>query len=251
MNASTTQLHEQQNLLLAHILSAQVNAPTRGLAAYRANAHASAERALSATYPVLSQLMGNDNFAYLARDFWHRHPPLQGDLAQWGATLPLFLADSVQLADTPYLADVARLEWALHTCAGAADKAQDLASFACLTQLEPDQIYLSLSPGARVLQSPYPAVSMTLAHMNLGTLQDAATLLSAGGGQAGLVWRQGFAPRLRVLPVTELSFTQALCAGHSLGTALDLTTADFDFTAWLPEQVQSGFILGAALRTEI
>ena len=37
-------------------------------------------------------------------------PPLQGDVATWGVGLPDFIAAGQQLADEPYLADVARLE---------------------------------------------------------------------------------------------------------------------------------------------
>ena len=77
-----------------HLLSQlEVHSPqtTRGLAAYRANGHALAERSLLAAYPVVAALIGGDNFALLARDLWHHHPPPCGDLAQWGDALPGFL----------------------------------------------------------------------------------------------------------------------------------------------------------------
>ena len=129
------QLIQQQNGLLAAIFTAQADPPSRGLAAYRTNAHANAQRALQAAYPVTEQLVSPENFAPLAHDFWHQHPPQRGDLAHWGHQLAAFLAASPQLADTPYLADVAQIEWALHTCAGAADCSQDTASFAVAEEL--------------------------------------------------------------------------------------------------------------------
>jgi hypothetical protein len=247
MAAAHALLADQQNSLLAHIFAARADAPTRGLAAYRANAHASAERALLAAYPVVAQLVGLESFAHLARDFWHQQPPQRGDLAQWGDTLPAFLASAAQLTDTPYLADVAHIEWALHTCAQAADAVQDAASFTLLTQHDPNMLTLQLAPGAQVLPSPYPAAAITLAHLGAGTLGDAAALMRTGVAQTALVWRHGFAPRVRVLHEAEQAFTTALCQGCNLSQALNAAPMDFDFSTWLAEQVQSGLVLGAAL----
>lgn len=248
MSVPQVSLAEQQNQLLASIFAAgagtAANPSSRGLAAYRANAHASAQRALQAVYPVLEQLIGADNFSYLARDFWHQCPPQRGDLAQWGEDLAAFVAASQQLASTPYLADVARTEWALHACALAGDATQDIASFTLLTQHDPQALALRMAPGACVLRSAYPAAAITLAHQGVGSLDDAASLLRAGTAQAALVWRQGFAPRLRVLHEAELAFTAATCEGRALSTALDAAPANFDFSTWLATQVRDGLLLG-------
>jgi len=120
----------------------------RGLAAYRTNANALAERALQAAFPVVAELIGFESFALMARQFWHRHPPERGDLAWWGAALPDFLAHDPQLADVPYLADVARVEWALHRIASAADAPVQPASFELLNQQDPDTVTLQLPPTA-------------------------------------------------------------------------------------------------------
>jgi Putative DNA-binding domain len=237
-------LAQQQNALLDSIFAANSSAPSRGLAAYRANAHASAQRALQAAYPVTAQLMGEDNFCYLARDFWHQHPPQRGDLAQWGGDLPAFLAASEQLADTPYLADVAHIEWALHRCAGAHDRAQDAASFAALALHAPEVLSFLIAPGAVVLSSAYPAGAVVLAHQGQGKMEQAAALWHAGISQTALVWRQGFVPRLSVLDNAEIAFTSAVCAGDTLACALDLAHVNFDFSAWLTAQVQCGLLLG-------
>jgi Putative DNA-binding domain len=237
-------LAQQQNALLDSIFAARYDLPSRGLAAYRANAHASAERTLQSAYPVIAQLMGEENFHYLARDFWQHNPPQRGDLAQWGSHLAAFLAASDQLADTPYLADVAHIEWALHGCAGAADRAQDTASFAALAQHAPETLSFLIAPGAAVLPSPYPAAAVVLAHQGQGSMEQAAALWHAEVAQTALVWRQGFAPRLRLLPDAEVAFTSGVCKGQNLAKALDLAHSDFDFSAWLTAQVQSGFLLG-------
>ncbi len=241
------QLVQQQNGLLAAIFTVQADLPSRGLAAYRTNAHASAQRALQAAYPVIEQLVGPDNFALLARDFGHQHPPQRGDLAHWGHQLAAFLATSSQLVDTPYLADVAHIEWALHTCAGAADRAQDSASFAALAQHAPENLSFTIAPGVHVLASAYPAAAIVLAHQGQGTLGDAAALLGAGAAQTALVWRAGFAPRVRALAQSEQAFTQAVCSGLCLAHALDCADTAFDFSAWLTAAVQSGLVMGVVV----
>jgi hypothetical protein len=94
-----------------------------GLRAYRANAQAIAQRALVAAYPVLAQLLGEEAMAALARDLWLAHPPARGDLAWFGAELPGWLAGIDDFADMPWLADVARLEWAVHAASGGGFRA--------------------------------------------------------------------------------------------------------------------------------
>jgi Putative DNA-binding domain len=242
--ALSASLAQQQNALLGSIFAARSPAPSRGLAAYRANAHASAERALQSAYPVIAQLVGEESFHSLARDFWQHHLPRSGDLAQWGSELPAFLAASEQLADTPYLSDVAQIEWALHCCAGAADGAQDTSSFAALAQHAPETLSFLIAPGTEVLPSIYVAAAVVLAHQGQGSMAQAAALWHAGVAQTALVWRQGFAPRLRLLPAVEIAFTTAVCTGQNLAKALDLAHQDFDFSAWLTAQVQSGLVLG-------
>ena len=151
---------------------------SRGLMAYQANGHALAERSLLAAYPVIAQLIGTDSFNALARDLWHSHPPRWGDLAQWGDALPAFLADNEQLTEVPYLADVARVEWALHRAAGAPDADSDLPSFARLSTEDPEGLTLRLAPGTALITSAWPVVSLVTAHTTGGpTLAEAGQRL--------------------------------------------------------------------------
>lgn len=236
---------------LLDLLDARHPQTARGLAAYRANGHALAERALSAAYPVVAALIGRDNFAPLARDLWQRHPPQCGDLAQWGDTLPRFLDTNAQLADVPYLSDVARAEWALHRAAGAADAAPDLASFARLAQEDPQGLALTLAPGSAVIASPHPVASLVSAH-RLGepSLAVAALRLREGLGEHALVWRQGLRPRIAPIAPAAAALVLALLAGADLPQALDAACAHatpaeaFDFTAWLNAAVTDGLVTG-------
>ena len=231
-------------------LDAMLRAPwQRGLAAYRTNARALAGRALQSAFPVVAALMG-DGFALMACEFWRCHPPERGDLAWWGGALPDFLAHDTQLADVPYLADVARVEWALHRSASAPDAGQDFASFALLGQHPPDAVTLLLAPGTALCQSRWPVVSLIAAHLQHEPAMDTvAARVQARLGETALVWRHGLRPRVAACTGAEAALVQALLAGHSVLAALDAALAaqeGFDFSAWVNAAAAQGQVLGAA-----
>ena len=219
----------------------------RGLHAYRSNGHAQAERSLLATYPVLAQLLGDESFPLLARDFWHSHPPMLGDLAQWGDALAAFLAANAQLQDEPYLADVARVEWALHRCASAPDIPPDPASFALLAGTAPEALTLLLASGTAVVASSHPVASIVGAHLGPDpTLEEAGRRLRAGIAESACVWRHGLRPRVARCEASASTLLQALLGGASLAQALDQSPG-FAFDQWLPQAVRDGLVLGARL----
>lgn len=221
----------------------------RGLMAYQANGHALAERSLPAAYPVIAELIGSENCAPLARELWHRHPPARGDLAHWGDALPAFLQDHPQLADLPYLTDVARVEWALHQAAGAPDADTDLASFARLTSEDPQGLTLALAPGTAVFTSPWPVASLITAHRDgQPSLAEVGERLQAGVGEAAVVWRQGLRPCVAGCSLAVAALLGALLQGQPLPDALNATAGDdaFDLSTWLAEAVQHGLVIGVA-----
>jgi hypothetical protein len=254
---------QQQGLLTALFASHAVNAidlvalradtaGARGLKAYQSNGHALAQRALVAAYPVVSQLLGDDSFGDLARALWHAHPPACGDIACWGGGLPDFVRDNLQLADEPYLADVARVEWSLHRCATAADAVLRPETLALLGTEEPDALYLQLALGVSMVRSDWPVASIVLAHQpDSGiSLAEAGRQLREGVAQDVLVWRQGLRPRLRQTVTGEADFVNQLCQGSAFGHALDAAPG-LDIQRWLTDAVQSGLLLAMAVAPAI
>ena len=251
-------LLQQQTALLDALFAspqhpaAQTAAPTdrlpftggRGLRAYQANATALAQRTLRAAFVVLEQLMGAEDFSRMAVDFWHKHPPKHGDLAQWGDALPVFLHGNPQLADEPYLADVASVEWAIHQAAMAVDPVADMSSFARLAGHHAADQKLRLASGCCVVASRFPVASIVAAHLHESpALERAGELLRAGVAENALVWRQGMRSKIRPCGTAEAILIQALANGQTLGAAL--AAADgLDFGVWLPQAVQEGLVLG-------
>lgn len=224
--------------------------PLRGLQTYQANAAASAQRSLQNAYPVIAQLIGDDAFAHLARDFWAQQPPTYGDLAQWGGDLSGFVARIPALQSDPYLCDVAMAEWALHTAATAADRAADLTTFTLLTTQDPAALTLQLAPGTALVHSPYPIASMLTAHLYASpSLEEVGHKLRQNTAETALVWRQGLRPMLALCTAAEAAFMGQLLAGASLLAALEsdelaACATPFDLQLWLPQAVQKGLLLG-------
>ncbi len=219
----------------------------RGWQVYHANAAVLAERALNAAFPVLAQWLGTENFTPLSQLFWRAHPPQRGDLAQWGAALPLWMANQPQLTDQPFLADLARVEWALHQLASAADAVVDATSFQRLLTDEPDTLTLQLAPGVTCVESAWPVVTLWQAHdpQTAVTLADASQQLQQQQAETALVWRQGFKPQLRAAMAGECAWIVDLLAGRPLGPALT-RHPNLDFDAWLPLAVSTGLLLGVS-----
>ena len=127
------------------------------LRVYRHHVFESLASALAATFPTVQALVGADFFRGLARAFVGQSLPDQPVLAEYGAGFPAFVAGHDAARDLPYLADVARLDWALnlafHAPAGGRLAAADLAA---LPADRLPSLRLCLAPGTALVSSPYP-----------------------------------------------------------------------------------------------
>jgi hypothetical protein len=243
-------LAEQQNALLQALWQPDLDAPypRRGLLAYRSNGLELARRALAGAYPVVAQLLGEENFTALAHGLWAAHPPRRGDVAQWGAELAQHIDALPDLsAQEPFLADVARVEWLLHVAAFAADTQPDMASLQLLVQRDPADVTLVLSPATACLPSAHPVASIVNAHL-LGDppLEEAGRRLRAGRPETALVWREGFKPRLREAWPGEAGLIAALQEKRSLADSLQ-AAPELDFNQWLAPAVHNGLVVAAAV----
>jgi hypothetical protein len=219
----------------------------RVLGAYRGNAGALAERTLAAAFPTLAALVGEEGFAALARDFWHQQAPLRGDLGEWGAALPEFIAASAQLASEPYLADCARLDWHVHQALRAADAPQTPLDLDLLAAREPARIVLQLAAGAALFESAWPVVTIWHAHHQDADTPErfaaARAALAEHRGECAFVCRQGYAARVHRLDLADAAFTAALLAHRPLADALDAAGTSFAFDRWLARALGAGWLV--------
>ena len=214
---------------------------------------------LADVYLVVAVLAGDrEALAALARRLWHEAPPLHGDLALWGDGLPALIAAEVPLADWPWLADLARLDWALHRAAQAADgwlaQADLPPGLSALAEPEAVHHQLLLQPGLAVLRSSWPVVALWQAHPCADTVdaaldapasrvQAVEAALAWGTGECAAVGRRGWHADVQRLSAAEAGFMLAVLDGQTLGDALEAAGEGFDFASWLQRALQSGWII--------
>ncbi len=235
------------------ILSQQENNgfEKRGLEIYQRNLLASAERALQITFATVLQLIGEDLFNHATKILLQQSPPAQGDWALWGDEFPALLRAMQQLADYPYVADCAELDWARHKLERAKDGDTDMASMQLLADLDPDDIEMVLSENLKFFSSQFPLVDIFLGHVEPKQneniwLKQAKIKLENSQGQKVLLYRPQFKVQVRALNDDEYYFLSLLKERISLGQIFDLMISeghpDFSFEQWLPMAIQQNLI---------
>lgn len=263
MHTSATAIEaRRQQALVAALLGAPLDdgagvrergeRQARGLSAYRANAGALAERALAAACPTVAALIGDEDFAMLARALWRESPPRRGDVAQWGAALPAFIEAQRDLDPWPWLADVARLDLALRDCESAADVELDRGSLALLAERDPADLQLHLKPTVQVVASAWPVASILAAHRRDGgpDLDTLRSTLDDPRPQQAVVARTHWRAEVTVVDAPTCAWMAALRAGVSLAEAIDAAeqAGPFDLNAWLVQALQRDWLAGASAR---
>jgi len=188
------------------------------LSIYRHHVFTSLAAALGATYPVVTRLVDRRFFAWAADRYVRAYPPAGPCLAEYGADFPAFLAQFPACAHLPWLADVARLEWAMNVALHAPDAAA----------LEPDalralhprtlaRVTLRFQPSVVLLESPWPIDAIWRANQ-----PDADGVVDLGAGEARLELRRlDDDVVFRALPPGTFAFRAALAAGRALEDAVE------------------------------
>ena len=206
------------------------------LSIYRRNISGALLAALESVYPVCRQVLGEGNFAALAREFAWRHPSRGPDLNCYGEALPEFLGMSLHsrpaLAELVYLPDLARLEWLWHRVHFSADDATfDFAGFAAASGHHPERIRFRLSHSLGLLSSPYPVLEIWRRHRGGSDTRSVAALSAP---QHLCIWRQGLEPRAAAIDADCLRLLRQCEAGLGL--------AELANTERLPELIAQGWI---------
>lgn len=215
-------LREPGRLPPSQIARPQGHAPVRRFNVYRNNVYSGLIGVIEARFPAVQRLVGDEFFKAMARVFVDEAPPTSPVLLEYGRAFPEFVTCFAPLADEPYLADVARLEWRLHEARNAADGvvlgAEGLAAF----EDEAEHLQLRLAPTVSLVVSAYPVFSLWRASISEAKAGEA---LSVSGAESVLVTRPDLTPEAIRLPAGGAEFIAALLAGDPLGFAAAAATA--------------------------
>ena len=217
---------------LPAFLAGEPGSVAERLAIYRRAIFANYRNALAATYPVVLQLLGVQPFRAAVDAFVRTQPSVCGDLNVYGDAFPAFLADFEHAGRLPYLADVARLEWAIDEAHRAADAEGTperlLASLAAVPANRLPETTLRLAPSCRLLASGYPILAIWKANQP-GDTGD-ATVPPDASACALLVRRDAGGIGIERLAPGDYAWLAAFAAGATFAAAIDAASrADAEF----------------------
>ena len=183
----------------------------RALIIHRNTSHKAAQDALAANYPVIVQLVGSEAFSACAAAFVEHHPASEPRLCVYGAGFSAFLGSYAAFAELGWLAEVARLEWAVVEALFAADA--DSFDGQRLDLERP----LALCAASRSLRLAMPAASIWLAHQPGGDTDALETL--AWTAEVALVTRPAGTVIVTIIDAIAADFLDDCNAGAPLGEA--------------------------------
>lgn len=209
----------------------------RRFAVYRNNVAVSLTEALISGFPACYSVLGDEMFRGMAGAFLRDCPPVSPVMARFGAALPDFLGTAPQLVKMRWIADLARLEYALRDSYHAADcvglSAGDLAG------VPPEALgtmTFALAPSARLVRSDWPVFSIRRRALDPSAPQ------AQPGREDVLILRAEYDPMPHLLSPGDADFVAALGAGQTLEAAAEAgqtETPDHDPTPILTLLMQS------------
>ena len=219
-------------------------APDARLGIYRNIVFSNLTATLATDYPAIKALVGEAFFESTAARYIRDEPSRSGNLQDYGARFPEFLACLPEAASLPYLADVARLEWARQESLLAADAMQlDPARLMDIPDDKQHALQLQLHPSLRLVDSVHPILDIWLFCQN----PDGKRLNLDGNGQCVMLWRsdsqiamRAIDPALRIL-LHSMQTGASLAAAHYAATAAD---EDFDLNTALQSLFADALITG-------
>jgi hypothetical protein len=197
------------------------------IAVYRNTIRANYRQALRATYPVVCALTAAPFFHAAVDAFAVAHPSRGGDLNVYGAEFGDFLDTYPHARDLPYLAGVARLEWAIDEAQRAADPSaapdELLVALAAIPLEGVAQQRFALDASCRLLDSTYPVLRIWQVHQP--DFAGEPDVDFDAPQESLLVRRDAGAVAIERIDAGEFAWLLALLRGETLGTALDAALA--------------------------
>lgn len=189
--------------------------PYRRMRIYQNNTRASLTNTLMTVFPVTVRMVDERFFRYAANEFIRKNPPTEPRLVRYGSEFPAFLRTFDGLEELPFIAETARLEWAI---AEALDEASlPPVPIAALNGSDGSHTpEIILQPSFRQVISHWPVLAIWSAHQDGG----APTRGWHRKPERIGLWRAGDNVRFTRMSSAEFSFRYSLSMGLGLDKAV-------------------------------
>ena len=215
------------------------------LAVYRGTVLSTLLNALRLSYPAVRLVLGADYFDAVAGDFIRSAPPRSAYLNDYGEKFAAFVAGLPTTATLSYLADLARLEWAVNRALHAPQVAT--MDPARLQALEPDaaaSLCFRARPDITVLALCCPAERIWQAVLERDEIAMRSIQLSSGVGWVMVERDAERALQIRRMSDAVGSMSGRLFAGVPLHAALNVTDESGQEPALLHAALADHFACG-------
>lgn len=243
-SAFASALRDPEHRVPAGIAKSAQALSTKRFNVYRNNIAVSLTEVLAASFPVVRQLVGEEFFMGMAHAYAGAHPPKSPVMLAYGGDFAGYIAAFEPARSLPFLADVARVEWAWNTAYHAADCAP--VAIPALQAVPPEvlgRVRLRLHPSLQILSSDWPAMSIWHCHQ---TGEDPASAMQQlePRPECAIVVRPAYEVDVRLIPAAAWVFYVALHDGATLAEATEeLAEADqADVAAMLQLLFTSGSV---------
>lgn len=197
--------------------------PGRQLAVYVHAYPARLKETLASDYPALHSSIGDEDFDRLAQAYLEAHPSHSASLRDFGTRLAAFIADEPAYRRLPWLAELARFEWALGQAFDAPD--DPVATVGDITTIAPPDwpdMAVVIHASVQRLDLRWNTAGMWA---SLTAEQPTSVTATESVAVPWLVWREQLTTRFRSLEPDECAAFDCLRDGGSFGEVCERLTA--------------------------
>jgi hypothetical protein len=196
---------KQGNVLLTKNIDSSAISAQGLMGIYQNSAIANITNSLILTYPVIEKLVGEAFFKAMCREFIYLTWPQSGNMDDYGAEFPEFLAEFEHAKHLVYLKDVARLEWAFHQSSLADDAI--IIDWSTLAQVSDIlQLKFLVTPSLSLVNSTFPVDKIWLLNQDDISPDTKISLTNEQDNDTFIVlFRQQL--KTTILPISEGEFT--------------------------------------------
>ena len=235
----------KQSLFTRHIRQSTKLSVEERFTIYQDSTHACLVNTLLAVYPVVAKLVGTTFFNGLAGCYIAQTPSQSPNLFAYGQSLADFITDFTPAKTLPYLADICRLEWAIHRVYYAATSTSlDFVALAKREASDPDSIIFQLPAASCLLQSPYP-IDKIWQQNQVRSSEQAGTVNLNLGEVKLLIWRKNGNIVLETLSSEQWQLLRAIESQLPLAqlcSSLSESSMTINVVQLLTEFVKKGWI---------